>query len=70
MDLVAQLRLVISELFGGFITNDFLLRFIVTTIMIIFWVLLAFIVTKVTRMIILKSRLFEQKLGKTKQKNN
>lgn len=68
MDLVAQLRLVISELFGGFITNDFLLRFIVTTIMIIFWVLLAFIVTKVTRMIILKSRLFEQKLGKNETK--
>lgn len=68
MDLVNQLRSVIAELFHGFIESTYLVDFIVTIIMIGFWVLFAVIILRIVRRILLRSQRLERKLGKEETK--
>lgn len=64
MSLAQQLRNLITELLSQIIPNTAIVQFLETTIMIIFWVLLAFVVTRIFRFLLFKSKSFEKKLGK------
>lgn len=64
MSLVDQLRDVIQELFTSFISNTGLVTFLTTIVMIIFWVLLFFIINKITSSLIMRTRKAEAKFGK------
>lgn len=68
MDLIAQLRALIVELFTKFITNDHLVSFLATFAMIIILVLFAFIIIKLVRLVVLRSRALERKFGKEETK--
>ncbi|HOM32710.1 MAG TPA: mechanosensitive ion channel, partial [Bacilli bacterium] len=70
MNLAAQLREVLNNWFASFIANESLAQILVTAIMIIFWVILAYLVTLVIKLIIFRTRRVERKLGvkETKEK--
>lgn len=68
MSLAEQLRTLLRELLITIIPNQGLVNFIVTAIMILMWVVLAFIVTRLVRIILFNSKSFEKKLGRTESK--
>lgn len=70
MDLASQLRDLLKKWFGSFIPDETLVNLIAALIMIIFWVLLAFIVTFLIKSFIFRARKAEEKLGvaETKEK--
>lgn len=68
MSLAEQLRTLLRELLITIIPNQGLVNFIVTAIMILMWVVLAFIVTRLVRIILFNSKSFEKKLGWTESK--
>lgn len=63
MNLAAQLREVLNNWFASFIANESLAQILVTAIMIIFWVILAYLVTLVIKLFISRTRRTERKLG-------
>ncbi len=68
MSLAEQLRTLLREQLITIIPNQGLVNFIVTAIMILMWVVLAFIVTRLVRIILFNSKSFEKKLGRTESK--
>ncbi len=68
MSLAEQLRKLLSDLFTPLIPNPDIVTLIVTTIMILVWVLLAFIVTRIVRIILFNTKSFEKKIGKGESK--
>lgn len=68
MSLSEQLRAFINSLFTSWIPNEGLVTFITSTIMILIWIMLAFIVTKTFKFILFKSKSLENKLGKQESK--
>ncbi len=68
MSLAEQLRSFLSELLTPLINNPDLVTLLVTIAMIFIWVILAFIVTRIVRLILFNTKSFEKKMGKSESK--
>ncbi|MFA5660059.1 MAG: mechanosensitive ion channel family protein [Bacilli bacterium] len=68
MSLSDQLRTFITNLFTEWISNAGLVEFLTSAVMILFWVLLAFLITKSFKFILFKSKSLEKKFGKQETK--
>ena len=68
MSLSEQLRAFINSLFTSWIPNEGLVTFITSIIMILIWIMLAFIIIKTFKFILFKSKSLENKLGKQESK--
>ncbi len=68
MSLVDQLRALITDLFAMFIPSEAITRLLASIFMITFWVILAFIVMRVVKMIIFKTKKLEERLDRKETK--
>ncbi len=68
MSLAEQLRTFIYNLLDKFINNDGFKQFLVSVLMILFWVLLAYLIIKTVKMILFKTKKLEEKLDKKETK--
>lgn len=68
MDLIEELRNVIIKLFSKFIQSSALVGLLTTIVMIIFFLLFAFIVIRLVRLLVLRSAALEKKFGKEETK--
>ncbi len=68
MSLADQLREFIEELLSRFINNIGIRQFLVSFIMILFWILLAYIITKGVKVLLFKTKSLEEKLEKKETK--
>ena len=68
MDLIEELRNLITKLFSKFIQSTALVGLLTTIVMIAFFVLLAFVVIRLVRLFVLRSTALEKKLGKEETK--
>ncbi|MFA5692594.1 MAG: mechanosensitive ion channel domain-containing protein [Acholeplasmataceae bacterium] len=64
MSLAEQLRELLNNLFDKFIKIESLKSLLVSLIMITFWILLAYIITKLFKIILFKTKSLEEKLDK------
>ncbi|OQC10612.1 MAG: putative MscS family protein YkuT [Tenericutes bacterium ADurb.Bin087] len=63
MNLAAQLREILNKWFASFIPNDAFAQVLATAVMVVFWVVLAYLVTLVIKLVIFRTRKTERKLG-------
>src|SRR5690554_4870327 len=68
MSLAEQLRSFLTELLTPLINNADLVTLLVTIAMIFIWVILAFIVIRIVRLILFNTKSFEKKMGKSESK--
>ncbi|OQA78710.1 MAG: putative MscS family protein YkuT [Tenericutes bacterium ADurb.Bin239] len=70
MNLSAQLRELLNTWFASFIENEGLAHIFATAVMVVFWVILAYLVTLFIKLIIFRPRKADRKLGRkdTKEK--
>lgn len=68
MSLAEQLRALINDLLNKIIGNDGVRQFLVSVIMILFWVFLAFLITKTVKLILFKTKTLEERLNKKETK--
>lgn len=64
MKIAAILRETITNLFKGFITNETIVALLVSVSMIIFWIILAYIVTKIIKILVVKTSKFNKQSEK------
>lgn len=68
MSLAEQLRELLNNLFDKFIKLDTLKSLLVSLVMITFWILLAYIITKLFKIILFKTKTLSEKLEKKETK--
>ena len=68
MNINDQLREIINNWLINLTNNEGLTNFLVSVIMIVFWILLTFIITRFFKFLLLKSKSLEKKMGKEETK--
>lgn len=68
MNLINQLREVLGNLIGTFITNESLVALLVSVSMIVLWILVAIITIFIVKKIVFRGKKLEEKLGRKETK--